>query len=121
MKTVLIGLLVLGVAFIVAQSTARGENWPGWRGPRGDGTILETSVPTQWSGTDHVVWKTPLPGSGYSSPVVWGDRIFLTTAIVETKDRMLLSLDRKTGKILWQKTVLHAPLEAKHVCAECGV
>lgn len=115
MKTIHTCLLVLGVAALAAHSRALGENWPGWRGPRGDGTSLETGIPTQWSGTDHVVWKTPIPGSGYSSPVVWGDRIFLTTALVGTQDRVLLGLDRKSGKILWQRTVLHAPLEAKHV------
>jgi outer membrane protein assembly factor BamB len=114
MKTVHTCLLVLGITALAAQSKALGENWPGWRGPRGDGTSLETRVPTKWSGTDNVAWKTPLPGIGHSSPVVWGDRIFLTTAIAETKDRALLCLDRKTGRLLWQKTVLQAPWEAKH-------
>ena len=96
------------------QRPVVGEDWPGWRGPRGDGTSLETSVPTKWSGSDNVAWKTPLPGIGHSSPIVWGDRIFLTTALVETKDRVLLCLDRKSGKILWQETVLNAELEAKN-------
>jgi outer membrane protein assembly factor BamB len=90
-----------------------GEDWPGWRGPRGDGTSLETGVPTKWSGSENVTWKTPIPGKGHSSPVIWGERIFLTTAIAESKDRLLLSLDRKTGKILWSETVVTAPLEAK--------
>jgi outer membrane protein assembly factor BamB len=90
------------------------ENWPGWRGPRGDGTSQETGVPVKWSVDKNVAWKTPIRGLGHSSPIVWGDRIFLTTAIAETKDRLLLSLDRKTGKILWQKTVVNAPLETKN-------
>ena len=106
-------LPVLGMLFLMAQSRALAENWPGWRGPRGDGTSLETSAPTKWSGTENVVWKTPIPGNGHSSPIVWEDRIFLTTADVKTKDRLLVSLDRKTGRILWQKAVINAPLEAK--------
>ena len=82
-------------------------------GPRGDGTSSETNVPTKWSGSDNIAWKTPLPGMGHSSPIIWGDRIFLTTALAETQDRILLCLDRKTGKILWRQTVIHAPLETK--------
>ena len=100
---------------MIAQFQASGENWTGWRGPRGDGTSVETDIPTKWSGTENVAWKTAIPGNGYSSPIVWGDRVFLTTAIATTNDRVLLCIDRKTGKILWQKTVINAPLEAKHV------
>lgn len=96
----------------VLAAPSRAENWPGFRGPRGDGTSLETGIPTKWSGSDNVVWKTPIPGGGHSSPIVWEDRMFLTTALAETKDRVLLSLDRKTGRILWQKAVLQAPQEA---------
>ena len=58
--------------------------------------------------------RRPCQVIGHSSPIVWGDRIFLTTAIVETKDRVLLCLDRNSGKILWQETVINAPLEAKN-------
>ena len=112
MKPACICLTVLAAFVLIAPSPSRAENWPGWRGPRGDGTSLETDVPTQWSGASNVAWKTPIPGSGHSSPIIWDDRIFLTTALAETQDRMLLSLDRKTGRILWQKTVLKAPLEA---------
>jgi hypothetical protein len=90
------------------------ENWPAWRGPRGDGTSLDRNVPTQWSATNNVIWKTAAPGEGHSSPIVWGDRIFLTTAIKDTQERCLLGFDRKTGKLLWRQTVLRAPLEAKN-------
>jgi outer membrane protein assembly factor BamB len=114
MQRVLKCLTVLAVLVLIAQSQALGENWPGWRGPRGDGVSLETGVPTKWSGVDNVAWKTPIPGTGHSSPIVWGDRIFLTSVLVKSKDRILLSLDRKTGKILWQRTVVNAPLEDKH-------
>jgi outer membrane protein assembly factor BamB len=107
----LLGLLCL---LSLAASLAGAENWPGWRGPRGDGTSLEKTIPTQWSSTENVSWKTPIAGEGHSSPIIWGDRIFLTTALKDTQERLLLSLDRKTGKLLWQQTVLRAPLEAKN-------
>lgn len=107
-------LTLLVVVVSMARSPVVGEEWPGWRGPRGDGTSLETVVPTKWSSSDNVAWKTPLPGLGHSSPIIWGDRVFLTTAVVETKDRILLCLDRTNGKILWQETVINAPLEAKN-------
>ena len=90
------------------------ENWPCWRGPRSDGTSLEKNVPTKWSATENVAWKTPLPGAGHASPIVWGDRIFTVAGVAEKEERVLLCLDRRTGKILWQTTVLKAPLEKKN-------
>src|SRR5262249_54524867 len=92
-------------------------NWPMWRGPHGDGTSDESGFPTRWTATGNVVWKTPIPGKGHSSPIVWGDRIFVTTAIEEgspKKDRLLLCIDRADGKVLWQKTVVTAPDEHIH-------
>ena len=58
---------------ITAPSLAVGENWPGWRGPRGDGTSLEKGVPTEWNGITgkNIIWKTSVPGRGYASPIVW--------------------------------------------------
>jgi len=93
---------------------ARAGDWPGWRGPRGDGTSDETNVPLRWSKAENIAWKVPIPGTGHSSPVVWGDRIFLTTCLEKERQRVLLCLDRRTGKTLWQEVVLTAPLEAKH-------
>jgi hypothetical protein len=93
---------------------ARGENWPCWRGPRLDGTSLETNVPTHWSATSNVVWKTGLPGLGHASPIVWGDRVFTVTCIPEKQARVLLCLDRNNGKILWERTAVITPLERKH-------
>jgi outer membrane protein assembly factor BamB len=94
--------------------SALAEDWPAWRGPRGDGTSLETHVPIKWSRTDNIAWKTPLPGIGHSSPIVHGDRVFVTSCLIKERQRVLLCLDRKTGSILWQKVVLTAPLELKH-------
>jgi outer membrane protein assembly factor BamB len=95
-------------------ATARAENWPCWRGPRGDGTSAEKGIPTQWSGTENVAWKTALPGTGHASPIVWGDRIFTVSCDETAHQRILVSLDRRTGNIIWQKVVLESPLEKKH-------
>ena len=103
--------LCVGVMLLVLSARAWGENWPMWRGPRGDGTSLEKNVPIQWSAAQNIVWKTPIPGKGHASPIVWGDRIFVITALKEQNQRLLLCLDRSNGTILWQCIVLEAPLE----------
>ncbi|HEY0548232.1 MAG TPA: PQQ-binding-like beta-propeller repeat protein [Verrucomicrobiae bacterium] len=90
------------------------ENWPQWRGPRLDGTSVEKNIPTHWNATSNVVWKTELPGLGHASPIVYGDRVFTISALPETEERVLLCVDRKTGKITWQKSVIKSPLEKKH-------
>ncbi len=100
--------------FVALPSSSTAENWPCWRGPRVDGTSHEPGVPVHWSATSNVVWKTALPGVGHASPIVWADRVFTVTALLDTQERALLCLDRRTGKILWRKTVVTAPLEKKH-------
>jgi len=102
------------VLLVVPVAQARAEDWPGWRGPRGDGTSHETGLPLRWSATDSMKWKTAIPGSGYSSPIVWGDRVFLTTCREAEQERVLLCLDRRDGRILWDRVVITAPLEKKH-------
>ena len=104
------------VALLCLAPSAAAENWPGWRGPRGDGTSSETHVPRRWSGLtgEAIVWKTALPGEGHSSPIVWGDKVFITTANVETQERLLICCARNDGRILWTRTVIKAPLERKH-------
>lgn len=92
----------------------RAENWPCWRGPRGDGSSLETNVPTQWNATNQVIWRTEIPGLGHGSPIVWKDRIFLLTAVAARRERCLVCVDRKNGNIAWQRTVVESPLESKH-------
>ena len=99
---------------LVLSFSLLAENWPGWRGPRGDGTSLEKSLPTQWSATDNIAWKVLIPGKGHSSPVIWKDQIFLLACLAEKEERLLLCLDRRTGKTLWQSTVLKTPLETLH-------
>ena len=103
----------LALALLTVATSAGAEEWPAWRGPRGDGTSTETGVPTAWSATENVAWKVPIPGKGHSSPIVWGDRVFVTTSIESEKKRMLLALDRRDGRLLWDRVVLTAPLERK--------
>lgn len=109
----IVGLLLGGFA---GEGAARGENWPGWRGPRGDGTVVETGLPTRWDGTtgENIAWKTELPGVGHSSPVVWEDSLFVTSCRLDDNARLLLRVDAKTGKVLWERNVVTAPLEKRH-------
>ena len=102
--------LATALAAVLAVSVTA-EEWPGWRGPRRDGTSLETDVPLRWSPTENIAWKVPIPGKGHSSPIVWGDRVFVTTALREEQKRMLLCLDRRDGKVVWDRVVVTAPLE----------
>ncbi len=110
MRITTVLLLTLGA---LAQSAAA-ENWPGWRGPRGDGSSLDTNLPVEWSSQKNIAWKTAIPGIGHASPIIWNDRIFLVTCLTEEDQRDLICIDRKSGNILWRKTVLVSPLERKH-------
>ncbi len=92
---------------------AWGEQWPCWRGPRGDGTSHERGVPADWDPAG-ATWKCALPGRGHASPIVWGDRVFTVTALPESLERVLLCIDRATGRLLWQRTVVAGPLEKTH-------
>lgn len=102
------------IIFLVTPVIA--ENWPGWRGPRGDGTSVEKDVRTTWDVPENrqVAWKTPLAYTGHSSPVVWNDHVFITGADEPGERRMLMALDRYNGKILWERAVEKSPLEKKH-------
>lgn len=93
----------LALMALALVSPSQVGNWPGWRGPRGDGIANETNLPTQWSATENIAWKAPIPGRGHSSPIVWGDRVFLTACHEDQGKHALLCLDRKTGQILWER------------------
>jgi outer membrane protein assembly factor BamB len=109
------------------------DNWPQWRGPRGQGVSDEKNLPLEWGPTKNIKWKTPVPGRGHSSPIVWGNRLFLTTSIegpeipgaaavkhvinnqvVKLPDTVgaershtlkLICIDTDAGKVLWERTV----------------
>jgi outer membrane protein assembly factor BamB len=108
-----VGLVLLLVAGF--DSPARGEDWPQFRGPTGQGHATERGLPLEWSESKNIVWKTPVPGFGWSSPVVAGGRVWLTS-VVETKDarrdRVTVSLraiafDEATGRELVNVEVFH--------------
>jgi outer membrane protein assembly factor BamB len=126
-------MLMLALSLCLAAFAKGGANWPQWRGPAGTGVTSAPNLPTEWSRDKNVKWKTPVPGRGHSSPIVWGKFIFVTTAIegepipnakgpmrVEDygptgvhpdgvgADRRqtlkVLAYDANNGKLLWEKT-----------------
>jgi outer membrane protein assembly factor BamB len=140
----LFALLLTALALPLPQGSAAGEtNWPQWRGPDGSGVSAEKGLPEEWGEAKNVRWKTPLPGKGHSSPVVWGKRVFVTTAIegpvvpgakaAEHKmggqvwrhpdsvgaDRRhtfkVIALDRDTGRVVWEQTAWEGtPYDDRH-------
>jgi outer membrane protein assembly factor BamB len=95
---------VLCLCFLVPIGI-HAENWPQFRGPAAQGRSSETDVPIKWSASENVAWKTALPGESWSSPIVWQDTIFVTTATDEGKSCRVLALDRNTGDIRWNQEV----------------
>ncbi len=91
------------------------ENWPQFRGETAQGLSNEKNLPVAWSGTEQVLWKTPISGEAWSSPVVWGDRIFLTTAVGEKgiASCRVLCLDRVSGQIVWDKELFTQEIKRK--------
>jgi len=128
--------------FGVATATVSAENWPQWRGPGSQGISIEARVPAEWSSTKNILWKADLP-PGHSSPIVWGNRIFLTSAVegevvpgakavghtvdgqvwihpdsvsADRKHTLkVLSLDAATGKVLWDRVAYEGTVyDARH-------
>jgi outer membrane protein assembly factor BamB len=107
------GIAALDDARAVPQNelrilVAEGEGqqyWPNWRGPSGQGLVAGSGYPDTWSDTDNVLWKTPVPGVGHSSPIVWGDRIFLTTSYDNGTRMAVLAFDRATGEAAWETPI----------------
>lgn len=95
-------LLLYIPLFLFHFSDAVVADWPQWRGEKGNGNSDEKGLPTQWSTTENVAWKIALPEPGNSTPVIWGDRIFVTQPIAAQNRRTLMCFDRKNGKLLWQ-------------------
>jgi outer membrane protein assembly factor BamB len=108
----MIFLRLLFTFILTSTAVLQAENWPQWRGPRLDGTSKDVGFPVSTEG--NVTWQVELPGSGHASPIVWEDRLFTVAALAENEERVLLCLDRASGKLLWQSTVLKAPPEGIH-------
>jgi len=102
------------VAVCLLIATSQAEQWPAWRGPRGDGTSEANGLPLEWSTQKNVLWKQKIIGTGHSSPIVWDGFLFLTACNETTRERKLLCYDSKSGECRWAKTVVVAPLEGKH-------
>lgn len=106
--------LVFGVLITAGASIPAADvNWPRWRGPAGDGHSTETDLPVKWESAA-ITWKVPLKGAGQSSPILWGERIFLTTALDQGRQRVVFCLDRNNGKQLWEHTAWTGEPEKSH-------
>jgi outer membrane protein assembly factor BamB len=103
--------LAAGLLLVAAAGVVLGENWPEFRGPTGQGLARATAPPVQWDLTNNVRWKVPVPGKGWSSPIVHHGRVFLTTAVSSQEDPprqqslRALCFDAATGKPLWDVEV----------------
>jgi outer membrane protein assembly factor BamB len=96
-------ILLMGVVIVLlAAGLASAENWPRFRGPNGDGQSDAAGIPSEWSEADYQ-WKISLPGLGHSSPVIWGDRLFVTSADPSTAEQIVLAVDARTGAQLWEQ------------------
>ncbi len=100
--------------FLISFSGIKAQNWPCWRGPNGDGSSQETNLPTHWDASTNVVWKIEVPGNGYSSPVIWENKLFLTSALPDKQEKLLLCYDKVSGKLLWQAIIFKGSFEGKH-------
>lgn len=106
MKTSTTLTLAISAAWVLSFGSARAQDWLQWRGPRFDGSSPEAKgLSTKFSKTEGLAWSTPLPGMGASTPVIAGDRVFLTSADAGPRELLVLAYDRKTGKELWRHKV----------------
>ena len=104
---------VVGLGVLLTAPVVAG-NWPAWRGPTGQGVTNETELPLEWTTEKNVRWKVPLPAGGNSTPIVWGDRVFVTQATDEGAERATLCFARMDGGLLWRAGVIYAASEPSH-------
>ena len=109
--------LVILSTLLFAQSLFA-SNWPQWRGPQGTGVSDESNLPLHWSTNENVRWRAPLPDKGNSTPVIWGNRVFIVQAIEDKAEgkhrRTLMCFDKATGKVLWQSGITVRENELTH-------
>lgn len=99
------GLLGLSaIALLLTGLTSNADNWPRFRGVNGKGVATSDKIPAQWK-KENILWKVAIPGDGNSSPVIWGDHLFVQSSRKDGKERVLLALNAKSGEVLWQKGV----------------
>lgn len=110
-------LLPAGISILsfVGAVWASANDWPSWRGPHGDGKLPEAEAyPTHWTATEGIAWRVDLPDRGNSSPVVVGDRVFVTQAEDEGRRRSLICFDAEDGAMRWKKTIDYGQVEETH-------
>jgi hypothetical protein len=97
---------------MVGDTGEGAKYWARWRGPSGQGVVSGAGYPDSWSATENVKWKTPLPEAGNSTPIVWGDRVFVTQASGDR--RLVMAFDRRDGKVLWEAGPTWTEKEPSH-------
>ena len=116
-------LTIALAALLLLSPGAEAENWPQWRGPDANGVAPNATPPLEWSESQNIRWKVPVPGRGSGSPIVWGDRVFVLTAVSENGQTvpgvmhrfLVMAFDRGAGEIVWQQVAREeAPHEAAH-------
>jgi outer membrane protein assembly factor BamB len=98
----------------LSATVMQAANWPSWRGPNQDNSTTESKFPLEWNATKNRKWRVALPEAGNSSPIVWGNRVFLTQAVNDGKHRSVMCFDRASGQILWQKGVDFEAQDPRH-------
>ena len=96
-----------GLLFVVCGLPAASADWPEFRGPAGDGQVSATGLPLRWSETNNVRWKSEIPLRGWSTPVVMGGQVWMTSATVDGNDFYAIGVDADTGKIIYDEKVFH--------------
>lgn len=97
--------LLISIVVAVLSSPSHGENWAQFRGPNFNGFTNESNLPSSLSPTENMVWKTDLPGAAAAVPIVWGDKVFVSSTSTEDESLMAICIDRKSGNVLWSKKV----------------
>lgn len=90
---------------ILPAAVVQSEDWPWFRGPGRQGISREKDIPVRWNAGSNIRWKTPIPGAGWSSPIVSGERVFVTTAVEGGSSLRLICLDRRKGTVIWDKEI----------------
>jgi outer membrane protein assembly factor BamB len=96
---------------MIVQAGEAQKYWPGWRGPSGQGHVRGTGYPDRWSDTQNVLWKVPVPGAGNSSPIVWGDHIFVASSYDGGARKAIVAFRRSDGRQLWESFAPDATAE----------
>ena len=95
-----------GLVAVATAATLSAENWPQWRGPAKNGVSTERGLPLKWSTTENIAWKLAMPGRSGSTPIIWGETIFLNIGTADRSgDLELWALDRTDGRIRWKKHI----------------